>query len=542
MYDLYETLDWEMPNYTPILEQRVRRYANLKEQIAANPGIIEALKRYYANNLVEFINDWGTTYDPRRVALGERPTTPFILFPRQVEFIEWILARWKARERGLAEKSRDVGFTWLSASVMASLFLFYEEFAGGFGSRKEDLVDRAGDPKSIFWKVRKFIELLPPEFKPPEFHTREGFKRHSQHMLMTNPENGATISGEAGDEIGRGGRTSLYIVDESAYLQRPLLAEASLSANTDCRIDVSTVNGPGNPFYENRHKFEEHKIFVFDWTEDPRKRLRPEVPETDEVWYRNKEADLDRTVFAQEVLRDYQAAIANTYIETGLILAAEQFPKSKMVQPLDTPIVISLDAARGGNDEAVLNFRQGRINLPQKIIRGNLDGPKLAGMTIDEATKLLAIAPVAAIIVELDGPGSSVYDVLKHNRTFGKVVIGVHTGARMRDGRNYNLRAWLHRQAKEWLEDGDCHIHRDQVFRTQATSFLFTYKGGKLLIESKDEYKARFARGKTRADKLAGPSPDRWDAFMLGFMPPKARPVEREVNEIWLPLDAVMGY
>jgi hypothetical protein len=37
------------------------------------------------------------------------------------------------------------------------------------------------------------------------------------------------LKGEAGDNIGRGDRTTLYFVDEAAFLQRPLLIDAALA-------------------------------------------------------------------------------------------------------------------------------------------------------------------------------------------------------------------------------------------------------------------------------------------------------------------------
>ena len=72
-------------------------------------------------------------------------------------------------------------------------------------------------------------------------------------MRINFAHTGSSISGEAGDGIGRGDRSSLYFVDESAFLERPELVEASLSQTTNCRIDVSTPHGMANPFAEKRH-------------------------------------------------------------------------------------------------------------------------------------------------------------------------------------------------------------------------------------------------------------------------------------------------
>ena len=124
----------------------------------------------------------------------------------------------------------------MSCAFAVWLWLFYPGSTVGFGSRKEILVDRAGDLQSIFEKIRSIVRNLPHYLKP------RGFKEHthSNYMRLLNPANEATIIGEAGDNIGRGGRCSLFFVDEAAYLERPALIEAALTATTDVRIDIST--------------------------------------------------------------------------------------------------------------------------------------------------------------------------------------------------------------------------------------------------------------------------------------------------------------
>jgi hypothetical protein len=153
--------------------------------------------------------------------------------------------RWKNQQSGLTEKSRDMGMSWLSVAVACTLCLHYEGITIGFGSRKEEYVDKIGAPKSLFYKARKFMEYLPIEF-------RGGFdiKNDAPHMRLNFRSTGSNIAGESGDGIGRGDRASIYFVDESAFLERPMLVEASLSQTTNCRQDLSSVNGMDNPFAE----------------------------------------------------------------------------------------------------------------------------------------------------------------------------------------------------------------------------------------------------------------------------------------------------
>jgi len=126
---------------------------------------------------------------------------PFLLFPKQFEWVRWVLDLARHRESGLTEKSRDCGISWLAIATAVSLCLFRRNLTIGFGSAKEDKIDRSGDPDSLFWKARTFLQHLPPEF-------RGGWDeaKHSAHMRLVFPESACAIVGEAGDNIGRGGR------------------------------------------------------------------------------------------------------------------------------------------------------------------------------------------------------------------------------------------------------------------------------------------------------------------------------------------------
>ncbi|EBG0233977.1 TerL protein, partial [Salmonella enterica subsp. enterica] len=234
------------------------------------------------------------TTDPRNLDYGLPVTIPFLLFPRQEEWIDWIMERSRNHENGLTEKSREMGLSWTSVGLASALCLFNREMVIGFGSRKEEYVDSTVDPKALFWKVRKFIATLPAEF-------RGGWdeRKHSRFMSVEFPDTGAVIKGEAGDNIGRGDRTTLYFVDEAAFLQRPLLIDAALSQTTRCRIDLSSVNGMNNPFAQKRHSGK-IPVFTFHWRSDPRK---------DDEWYHKECEKIDNPIIvAQELDLNYQAS------------------------------------------------------------------------------------------------------------------------------------------------------------------------------------------------------------------------------------------
>lgn len=294
--------DFSAPDYQAVFDRRAERLAMLR----SHRSYLPALKLWYRENIKEFISDWGCTFDPRNVERGLPALIPFVLFDRQRAFVDFVLQHWRDRRPGLAEKSRDSGLSWLSVAIADSLCIFYSGMVVGFGSRKEDYVDKIGDPASLFWKARCFIDNLPEEF-------RGGWTvRDSAHMRIMFPETESVITGEAGDNIGRGNRTGLYVVDEAAFLERPQLIEASLSQTTNCRLDISTPNGRGNPFEQKRFGGKVD-VFTFHHSDDPRK---------GEAWYARQVENLDPVTIAQEIDIDYSASVERIVIPHAWVMSA----------------------------------------------------------------------------------------------------------------------------------------------------------------------------------------------------------------------------
>lgn len=299
-----EGFDFINPNYSAVFAKRLETL----RKIRAKPECVPIMKAYYKEHPAQFIEDWGVTFDPRNVERGLPSILPFILFPRQREWIDWVIGLWRASEFGLCDKSRDAGVSWLAVALSCTLCLYYEGMAIGFGSRKEEYVDKLDAPKSLFFKARMFMQYIPREF-------RGGWERdkHAPHMRVMFPEMGSVMTGEAGDNIGRGDRAGIYFVDESAGLERPELVEASLSNTTNCRIDISSAKGMANPFAVKRHSWPAHRIFTFHWRQDPRKT---------QAWYDALPSKMDNVTIAQEVDINYSASVEGVVIPNEWVQAA----------------------------------------------------------------------------------------------------------------------------------------------------------------------------------------------------------------------------
>lgn len=309
-------LPWE-PDY---VAEWKRRY-ELNKAIGADPTLIAASHAYYKNNPVAWINDWAVTFDPRRT---ENRIMPMMMFAKQEEFVCFLWFCYFDKENGLVEKARDIGASWICCAFSVWLWLYHDGTAIGWGSRKEEYVDKKDDPKALFPKMRMIIRFLPVWMRPIEWNA----DRDSPYMRIINRENSSTITGEAGTNQGRGGRTSIYFKDESAHYDDPESIEAALGDNTDVQIDISSVNGTGNVFHRKRMAGElwypgavmtrgKTRIFVFDWRDHPNKT---------QEWYDLRRARAEEEgllhLFAQEVDRDYAASVEGIIIPAAWVEAA----------------------------------------------------------------------------------------------------------------------------------------------------------------------------------------------------------------------------
>lgn len=303
--------NWKDPKYADVFRERLLRLQRVRKDERWD----DLIRYYRAGHYVEFIEDWVFTYVPWNVPRGKPAFVPFVLFPKQAELIRFLQEHYAASQHTVAqqqllvEKCREVGASWVVLAFLLCVWLFEPGSKIAVGSRKEALVDTLGDPDSLLEKFRLMVRMLPPELQPIGYVE----EKHARTMKIKNPETGSMVTGEAGDNIGRGGRSGIYFVDEAAFLENPDKVEAALSQNAKLRIDVSTPNGMGNAFATKRFsgKF---PVFTFRWTDDPRK---------DDAWYADQCAKLDPKTVAQEIDLDYEASGEESIIYAQWVRASQ---------------------------------------------------------------------------------------------------------------------------------------------------------------------------------------------------------------------------
>lgn len=395
---------------------------------------------------VFFTNEFVWTYDPREPT----PFIPFDLYEDQEKALLFLLDMMTRGKDGVLEKSRDMGATWLTAAFAVWVWLFMPGAAVGFGSRKLELVDKIGDPKCIFDKIRFIIRNLPPWVLKAK---AAGFDptKHDNFCKIINPANGATITGEGGDEIGRGGRTTIYFVDEAAFLPRPLLVDQALSANSRCKVYVSTPRGANNPFAVKRlsGKF---PVCTLHWRGDPRKTAwivvpldwegeidaegelelgdavldyglgpPPEPPDGYRIaypWYVELCLKEDPITVAQEYDIDYSASLEGVIIPAKWLRAAVG-----LSLPKGHPVA-GYDVAAGGSSENVYVKRSGPVI--EKIVRWREDDPTNAAFRV---VRMAEADRIARLLFDVIGVGAGTAGAIKLVRRALKFSwVGINVG------------------------------------------------------------------------------------------------------------------
>lgn len=497
---------------------------------------------------IYWFNTWVWTFNPKLVG-GGTPWIPMDLFPKQEESIRWFEERSRLKEDGHYAKSRDIGFTWMAGGYALHRWLFEDGYKANFGSRKAEYVDRIGDPDSIFEKIRMLYRALPVWMRPQ--------RMQDNSMLLINEDRGSIIRGEAGDDMGRGGRSTDYFFDEFAFVERADSVDAASVANADCRIFGSTVNGQGNLFFRKAHdgSMKERQKFRFHWTDDPRK-VTGVITQDDgstQTWEQATRLKMEKHKWASEYDIDYTASVEGICIEARWVEACKRI--KGVLAARGIPLPIPLNGVAGGDvgagkAKSVLVSRFGPVVYPPT----SWSDPD----TVDTANRMLIAAGsvkqkqngfeggVKSLRFDATGVGHGVGGVLKRSVS-GISATAVLVGGLpdedniWPDGKNSkekfaNLKAeswWKCREAAkntyEMLmfltepEHADAIEHRlDEILVLPADSDSpdsltmnsqlslvkwLTTVGGKIIIESKD---ALAKRGIS--------SPDHADALMLTFV------------------------
>lgn len=328
-------------NREAFIRWEIRRRIEALNRIGGDREAQKTVLAHSKEYPLRWINDWVWLHEPRaQPPMPKRP--PFRMWSCQEELVKFIFRRYDDGEAGGVKKSRDMGFSWTTAAIAVWFWLFQPDSSVTFGSRKEDKVDNLGDLDALLPKVRSIIDSLPPWMRP------NGYRRskHATEMRIRNPENDAVITGEVGDNMGRGGRSTIYFADEFAFVRRAEGVRGAIGGNTDCVIYGSTSNGVGTEFYQ-MEKSGRLPFFYLHWREHPHR---------DDEWKQQKQNDIGRANFAREYDMDDGAAIEDLLIPSNWVQEAREIELQR-----DGIRTAGLDVGGRGPDESAYTSRIGPV-------------------------------------------------------------------------------------------------------------------------------------------------------------------------------------
>lgn len=204
------------------------------------------VKKLFFKDPIFAFNAFFYTLDVRRRPRHHRPFTTYsfqdLMILTTVDHIE-------RGEDLVEEKSRDMGASWVKIGCITWLWLHP---SGGYdfllGSRIENYVDKKGDMRTLFQKVRYLLKRLPAWLMPRGFVPR----KHDHFMRLVNPESGSSITGESNNaNFSTGGRYRAILMDEFAKWKDTDEAAWTATADaTPCRLPVSTPFGAFGQYFQ----------------------------------------------------------------------------------------------------------------------------------------------------------------------------------------------------------------------------------------------------------------------------------------------------
>jgi len=169
----------------------------------------------------------------------------------------------------------------------------------------------------------------------------------------------------------------------------------------------------------------------------------------------------------------------------------------RKTQPDNSPLVMSLDVSRYGDDESVLMLGRGN-----KILEIQSWGHQDTVYTAGRTARAIRQYNPSVVRVDSVGVGGGVADMLKNE--FKNIIEEINVGTPAIDTEQFlNLRAELYWLTAKSLEKGELDIPDNAKLKSQLVDIRYSYNSkGQLVIESKEDMKKRGSKSPDYADAL----------------------------------------
>jgi len=284
------------------VEQNKRYRIKLLNRCRTNAELRAAIMKKCKEDNVFWCNSFAWTLDPRKTPSN----IPFILYPKQKRIFKELDRALEFSRENIdnfiniyIDKPRGVGATVTVMNWILHKMLFDDNFNALIGSRKEDYVDKTGNPDTLFYKIDYTLDRL-PKWMLQGYN--EKYNRSS--MSIRNPVNNNTIDGESSNpNFGRGGRRSVIVMDELGFWETAESAWSSCGQTTNFRLAMSTPPDDGRDSFIYKlltGKKGKVETIEMDWQD---------VPGRDEKWLASVKENESEETFAREVMKSFDGTV-----------------------------------------------------------------------------------------------------------------------------------------------------------------------------------------------------------------------------------------
>ena len=253
------------------LAWRLKLLKNAEKDVGLQKDLMAAC----TESTLFWVNAFVWTYhdkDINPLTFKEEPAklahNPFITWEIQDELFAALEFAILNGEDILVDKCRQMGASWCCVIIFNKFFLFRENSHFMEFSRIEDYVDKAGEPKSLFWKHDYVNRWLPEWMCPPGV---QWGGKNRRKLRIDNILNGSMIIGESTTgEAGSGATAMALLLDEFAKVKDGGAMASATADVAPCRIVNSTPAGPGTAYSKWKHGGK-IKVFIMPFWEHPLK-------------------------------------------------------------------------------------------------------------------------------------------------------------------------------------------------------------------------------------------------------------------------------
>lgn len=427
------------------------------------------------------------------------------------------------RVRALILKGRQQG---LSTYIQGRLF---HGVITRLGTKAYILTHEAEATKNLFEMTQRYYDKLPKGLAPI------ADKSNQRELQFRRTDSGYSVGTAGNKGAGRSQTIQLFHGSEVAFWPnaeehaRGVLQAISNESGTEIILE-STANGIGNYFHSmwkaaEAGQSEYIPVFIpWYWQNEYTASDENFSPTDDEqfllslygtdgltkrhlAWRRLKIAefsndhDIGLESFKQEfpfsATEAFLNPVANVFINSKHVHKAR-----KQHLESDARLVIGVDVALGDNDRTAIIRRKGRIAYGLETHR-NMNTMEIAGYV----KRIIEKEKPHRVYIDCIGVGAGVVDRLReHNYDFVE-GINVARSANSKD-KFRNLRAELWSDMRDWfMQEMPVQVPDDDLLHGDLCNLGYKYdSAGRLVIESKDDLRAR-----------GMPSPDTADALALTF-------------------------